>query len=106
MQTSDELDAGTPSGYRYRPKVICIEFNPSMPIDLVYVQPCDDNIRHGSSLSPYCDTLATVDQKRDCHTKLKKTLRRRDLLALVRGFDIAESICKDAIRAARSLISA
>ena len=35
----------------YRPKVICIEFNPTMPIDLIYIQPCDDNIRHGSSLS-------------------------------------------------------
>jgi hypothetical protein len=57
-------------------------------------------------MSPYCDTLATMDQTRDCHTKLITTLRRRDGFALVRGFDIAESICKDAIRAARSLISA
>ncbi|KAL7549192.1 hypothetical protein ACHAWF_012458 [Thalassiosira exigua] len=35
----------------FRPKVVCIEFNPTMPIDLVYIQPRDDNIRHGSSLS-------------------------------------------------------
>lgn len=35
----------------YRPKVICIEFNPTMPIDIIYIQPCADNIRHGSSLS-------------------------------------------------------
>lgn len=38
------------AGY-YRPKVICIEFNPTMPNDLIYIQPRDDNIRHGSSLS-------------------------------------------------------
>ena len=35
----------------YRPKLICIEFNPSMPLDLIYIQPRNDAIRHGSSLS-------------------------------------------------------
>lgn len=35
----------------YRPKVICIEFNPTMPMDLIYIQPRNDSIRHGSSLS-------------------------------------------------------
>eukprot|EP00804_Cyclotella_cryptica_P004293 CCRYP_013500-RA/>CCRYP_013500-RA protein AED:0.00 eAED:0.00 QI:83/-1/1/1/-1/1/1/376/710 len=35
----------------YRPKVICIEFNPTMPMDLIYIQPRNDLIRHGSSLS-------------------------------------------------------
>jgi isopenicillin N synthase-like dioxygenase len=35
----------------YRPKVICIEFNPTMPTDLIYIQPRNDSIRHGSSLS-------------------------------------------------------
>eukprot|EP00581_Thalassiosira_minuscula_P001178 CAMPEP_0183738332 /NCGR_PEP_ID=MMETSP0737-20130205/54269_1 /TAXON_ID=385413 /ORGANISM="Thalassiosira miniscula, Strain CCMP1093" /LENGTH=947 /DNA_ID=CAMNT_0025972843 /DNA_START=21 /DNA_END=2864 /DNA_ORIENTATION=+ len=38
-------------GNYYRPKVICIEFNPTMPSDLIYVQPRNDIIRHGSSLS-------------------------------------------------------
>lgn len=38
-------------GGGYRPKCICIEFNPTMPIDLIYIQPRSDNIRHGSSLS-------------------------------------------------------
>ena len=35
----------------YRPKVICIEFNPTMPDDLIYIQSRSDSIRHGSSLS-------------------------------------------------------
>ncbi|KAG7354171.1 2OG-Fe(II) oxygenase superfamily protein [Nitzschia inconspicua] len=35
----------------YRPKVICIEFNPTMPNDLVYIPPCNDNLRHGASLA-------------------------------------------------------
>jgi isopenicillin N synthase-like dioxygenase len=242
----------------YRPKVICIEFNPTMPIDLVYVQPRDDNIRHGSSLSalvelanaanytlvettlfnaffvqkeiydmhlvkevpdtsiealhevsmgtelyqlydgtthlwgckrlwhrlpideekiqmlppekrsfpfhpsvavsssissevrmkqkqsggsntseisdrrmkqqqtkcqntsdeksksdrlremavdmsPYCDTHATMDRKRECFAKLNKSLHR-DGFALVRGFGIPESLCKDALRAAKSFL--
>ena len=35
----------------FRPKVICCEFNPSMPNALVYIQPRSDVIRHGSSLA-------------------------------------------------------
>jgi len=41
----DLFDAG------WRPKVVLIEFNPTMPIDLVYIQPRSDRVRHGSSLS-------------------------------------------------------
>jgi isopenicillin N synthase-like dioxygenase len=36
---------------RYRPKVMCIEFNPTMPNDLVYIPGRDDSIRHGASLA-------------------------------------------------------
>jgi len=36
---------------RYRPKVICIEFNPTMPNDLVYIPPQSDVIRQGASLA-------------------------------------------------------
>jgi isopenicillin N synthase-like dioxygenase len=43
----------------YQPKVICVEFNPTMPTDLVYVQPRSDSIRHGSSLSAFVE-LATA----------------------------------------------
>jgi isopenicillin N synthase-like dioxygenase len=35
----------------FRPKVVCIEFNPTMPDDLVYVPSRSDTIRHGASLS-------------------------------------------------------
>jgi isopenicillin N synthase-like dioxygenase len=35
----------------YKPKVICIEFNPSIPDEVIYIQARDDNIRHGSSLA-------------------------------------------------------
>ena len=36
---------------KYTPKLICVEFNPSMPDDLIYIQERSDTIRHGSSLS-------------------------------------------------------
>ncbi|CAJ1961771.1 unnamed protein product [Cylindrotheca closterium] len=35
----------------YRPKVVCIEANPTMPNDLIYIPPRNDTIRHGSSLA-------------------------------------------------------
>jgi isopenicillin N synthase-like dioxygenase len=46
---------------RYRPKVICIEFNPTMPIDLIYIQPRSDSIRHGSSLSALVELANSFD---------------------------------------------
>ena len=45
----------------YRPKVICIEFNPTMPMDLIYIQPRNDSIRHGSSLSAMVELANASD---------------------------------------------
>lgn len=39
----------------YRPKIVCIEFNPTMPNSLNYIQPLNENIQTGSS------PLALVD---------------------------------------------
>jgi Methyltransferase FkbM domain len=33
---------------QFRPMVVCIEFNPTMPNDLVYIPPRDDSVRHVS----------------------------------------------------------
>lgn len=35
----------------YTPSVVCIEFNPSIPHDVYFVQPCNTAIHQGSSLS-------------------------------------------------------
>lgn len=42
----------------YRPKVVCIEANPTMPNDLVYIPSRSDIVRHGASLSALVE-LAT-----------------------------------------------
>lgn len=34
---------------KYRPKIICIEFNPSIPNSVDYVQPKDMSVKHGNS---------------------------------------------------------
>ena len=41
----DVLDGG------FRPSIMCIEFNPTMPDNIIYIQPRDDGVRHGSSLA-------------------------------------------------------
>lgn len=35
----------------YRPMIICIEFNPTMPNGLIYIPPRNDSVRHGCSLA-------------------------------------------------------
>eukprot|EP00629_Pelagomonadales_sp_RCC1024_P017883 CAMPEP_0119277856 /NCGR_PEP_ID=MMETSP1329-20130426/18030_1 /TAXON_ID=114041 /ORGANISM="Genus nov. species nov., Strain RCC1024" /LENGTH=314 /DNA_ID=CAMNT_0007278349 /DNA_START=127 /DNA_END=1068 /DNA_ORIENTATION=+ len=42
----DLLEAG-----EYEARVVCVEFNPTMPHDLHYAQPRADGVRHGSSLA-------------------------------------------------------
>lgn len=42
----------------YRPKVVCIEYNPSMPNEIEYVQPQDSSVKRGSSALSICK-LAT-----------------------------------------------
>ena len=39
----------------YKPKIICIEYNSSMPNDIDYVQPRDFSIKRGSSPKSICD---------------------------------------------------
>lgn len=36
---------------KYRPKLVCIEYNPTIPTDVTFVQERNPNIKHGSSLS-------------------------------------------------------
>ncbi len=35
---------------RYRPKVVCIEFNPTVPTEVEFVQPADSRLNQGASL--------------------------------------------------------
>jgi hypothetical protein len=39
----------------YRPKVVCIEFNPTIPLPVGYVQPADPTVSRGSSLAAMVD---------------------------------------------------
>jgi hypothetical protein len=39
---------------RYRPKLVCIEFNPSIPTEIDFVQPADPNVGQGCSLLALC----------------------------------------------------
>lgn len=36
---------------KYKPKVICIEFNPTIPNEVIFIQPPNPNINQGASLS-------------------------------------------------------
>lgn len=38
----------------YRPKIVCIEFNPTIPTEFDYVQPADPKIMYGNSLKALC----------------------------------------------------
>jgi len=45
----------------FRPQVVVIEFNPTMPSDLIYIPPRTDTIRHGASLAALVELAAQFD---------------------------------------------
>ena len=45
----------------FHPKVVCIEFNPSMPDDLIYIPPRNDDVRHGASLAALVELAESHD---------------------------------------------
>lgn len=45
----------------YHPRVVCIEFNPTIPNDVVYIPPRDDTIRHGTSLAALVELAEQYD---------------------------------------------
>lgn len=64
---------------QFKPQVICVEFNPTMPHDLIYIQPRDDNIRHGSSLPALVELAEQFDYQLVECTCYNAFLVRRDL---------------------------
>jgi isopenicillin N synthase-like dioxygenase len=53
----------------FQPKVVCVEFNPTMPDDLIYIPPRRDDLRYGASLSALVE-LAEVNGYRLVETTL------------------------------------
>lgn len=46
---------------RYRPKVVCIEFNPTVPTEVRWVQPADPRLNRGASLLALADLAKEKD---------------------------------------------
>ena len=69
----------------FHPRVICVEFNPTIPDDVIYVQPRDDCVRHGSSLAALVE-LAEQHSYVLCETTLfnaffvKRSLHEQHLI--------------------------
>lgn len=50
----------------YRPKLICIEFNPTIPTEVDFVQPADPKVHQGCSLSSLCRLAEEKDYELIC----------------------------------------
>jgi isopenicillin N synthase-like dioxygenase len=70
-------DLWKPRGYR--PMVVCVEFNPTMPDDLVYIPERSDRVRHGASLSALCELAEEHDYVLVETTLYNAFFVRRDL---------------------------
>ncbi len=64
---------------RYRPKLICVEFNPTIPSIVSYVQPADPSVNHGNSLLAFYELGLEKGYKLVCANRLNAFLVREDL---------------------------
>lgn len=63
----------------YRPKLICVEFNPTIPSIVSYVQPADPDVSHGNSLRALYELGLEKGYKLACANRLNAFLVRADL---------------------------
>ncbi len=68
--------------HRYRPKVVVIEFNPSIPNDIAFVQPRDMQVRQGSSLRAITELARAKGYELICVTELNGIYVRREFFSL------------------------
>lgn len=66
----------------YRPKVVVIEFNPTIPTSISFVQPADPNINQGSSLLALVELAKEKGYELVCVLPFNAFFVRRDFYAL------------------------
>lgn len=69
----------------FRPKVICIEFNPSIPNEVDFVQPCDFAIKQGASPKAIARIAQSMGYCLAATTDCNLILVRSDLMPYVLG---------------------
>ena len=72
---------------RYRAKVVCIEFNPTMPNEVRYVQPVDRRSAHGSSAASTLEVAERMGYVLAAVTETNLVVVRDDVADLVLGSD-------------------
>ena len=67
----------------YRPKVVCIEYNETVPVDLDYVQPRDFNVKIGNGCKAMDNLAHAKGYTTVCLTRTNVIAVRNDLVDLV-----------------------
>lgn len=68
---------------RYRPKLVCIEFNPTIPDGVLFEQPRDPAVKWGSSLDAYNALAQTKNYKLVCVTEANAFFMSNECFELI-----------------------
>lgn len=63
----------------YRPKLVCIEFNPTVPTDCPFVQPADPGINQGAGIMALVELAKSKDYELACALPYNAFFVRKDL---------------------------
>ncbi len=72
----------------FNPKVVCIEYNPSIPTEVEFIQPADVNLNQGSSLRSIVDLGKQKGYELVCVTKYNAIFVREEYYRL---FEISDN---------------
>ncbi len=71
----------------YRPRIVCVEFNPTIPTGVMFVQPADFGVRQGSSLSSFVDLGKSMGYELVCVTPVNAIFVEKSLFPLCQVAD-------------------
>jgi predicted O-methyltransferase YrrM len=72
---------------RYRPKVVVIEYNPTIPVEVPYIQPRDFSIKHGNGVKALDDLARAKGYRTVALTVTNVIAVREELVEQVLGSD-------------------
>ena len=79
---------------RYKPKIVCIEFNPTIHTDIEFVQAADPNINQGSSLSALMGLGKDKGYELVCVLRFNAIFVRKDFFELFEIVDNSPSVLR------------
>jgi hypothetical protein len=85
--SSSDFSSSVSRNKQYRPSVVCIEFNPTIPNDIIFIQEADLRIHQGSSLRALVNLGQSMSYSLIVTTTFNAIFLKNELMSFVPSWD-------------------